>query len=210
MPAILLAMRQKQAAKTNAEQRVTELSAQIEAGAQQFDRRQWLIENKPAFGLSADLFGKDTQAARQVFKQLLVSPIVMTSQVRDDGAVGFTFACEASFAGLPADRWQTWDVPTQDAGTHAGCTRQRAPTLPTTWTTGQTLSRAPCKITYSPGLYRAAVPKDGAPGRDRKPPHRRSQDRGSVGVALRRCKTRDVVARFANTAAAVGHGKMSL
>ena len=76
------------------------------------------LESRPVFeGLTADLFGKDTQAARRVFRYLLVSPIVVTPQPRDDGPVRFTFACEASFAGLPADHRQRWDVPAGKAST---------------------------------------------------------------------------------------------
>jgi hypothetical protein len=106
MPAILAVMRSKQTAKTNAEQRAAELTAQIAARGEQFDRRQFLIDHRSTFdGLSAKLLGKDVQAARRVFQCLLVSPIVISPPTRDDGAVGWTFACTASFAGLPAETW---------------------------------------------------------------------------------------------------------
>jgi site-specific DNA recombinase len=116
MPAILAVMRSKQTAKTNAEQRVVELTAQIAARGEQFDRRQFLIENRATFnGLSAELAGSDVQAARRVFQCLLVGPIVVTPQTRDDGVVAWTFACTASFAGLPAETWNPgargWDMP---------------------------------------------------------------------------------------------------
>jgi len=105
-------MRSKRAARSNAEARIIELTGQIDARTIEFDRRQWLRENRPVIdGMSADLFGKDTQAARRVFKQLLISPIVVNPQVREDGVIGFSFRCEASFAGLSMGTWQRWDIP---------------------------------------------------------------------------------------------------
>jgi hypothetical protein len=111
MPAIVAAIRSKQAAKDNAERRSSELSQRIDAGAEAFDRRQWLIDNRPFFdGLSVHLASEDVPAVRQLLKQLLVSPIVVSPQSRGD-AVCFTFTAEASFAGLPATAWATWEVP---------------------------------------------------------------------------------------------------
>ena len=105
---MLAAIRTKEAAKANAEQRIVELTTKIDARAERFNRREWLVENKSHFTDLSERLDADPTTTRTLLRQLIVGFITVTPDPREDGAVAFTFAAEASFAGLPPDAWQEW------------------------------------------------------------------------------------------------------
>jgi len=123
IPALVKAMKHKQAARDAASRRVVELTTAIEQAEAKFELLQFIEASRPVLEHLQEQLHADPPLARQVLRRLLSTPITLGSRAEEDGTITFEFSGATTFAGLDPDTWEPRPTDYQDV---AGKVSRRA------------------------------------------------------------------------------------